>query len=227
MKTFGLAFVLLFFVNSIIFSQSSDIKQEDRVYLKGGYQRSFHVHTGYIPKGSGSREKRSYYTEDWYNNFYGGIGYRYTNKISFEVMYEFIDDIGYADKQVRGMKMNPPENLYSYVFSEFSSHEMTLRSIIFVNNDRTEDPVYFTAGITFTMQPVNNRFIDEYEDGHIFISDSYNRFAAGPLAGVGIYWDFGPVGVTTEFTFGSKVSIFRKGLSETSIKLSISPVLKL
>ena len=227
MKTIGFAAVTLFFLICSIVSQTSEVKYEDRIYLKGGYQRSFHIHTGYITKDSAGRQRRSFYTEAWYDNFSGGIGYRHTNKVSIEVLYEFIDDIGYADKQNRGVKENTHENLYSYVFSEFSSHEVTIRSIVFVNNDRTENPVYFVAGFTLTLQPVDNRFIDEYEDRTEYSGNSYSRIAAGPVAGVGIYWDFGPVGFETEFTFGSKVSVNRKGLSETSMKLSISPVLRL
>ncbi|MEO8514466.1 MAG: hypothetical protein ABI543_12975 [Ignavibacteria bacterium] len=226
MRTFGLAVVLSFFLISFANAQSANENLAERFYLTGGYQHSFHSYAGFVLKDGGFRQSRSFEAEGWFDNFQGGIGFKMNNKFSLEVMYEYTGEIGYSDKQFKQSIPEPPWNFYSYMFTDFSSHELTFRGIIFVNDDRTDDPVYFVSGLSFSYQPVENRFIDEYKDRVVTVENSYKRVAAGPVAGVGVFWDLGYISFTTEFTFSAKASVFKPGLSETSMKLSISPVFK-
>lgn len=224
MKTFGLAVVFLFFVICSVNAQQENENFSERFYLTGGYQHSFHSYAGFVRKDGGNRQPRSFTTQGWYDNFQGGVGFKLNNRFSIEAMYEFTGNLGYSDKLLRQSTFEPPYDYYSYMFTDFSSHELTFRGIIFVNDDRKDNPVYFVSGLSFSYQPVENRFIDEYEERVVTVESSYKRVAAGPVAGVGIFWDLGYISFTTEFSFSAKTSVFKPGLSETSMKLSISPV---
>jgi hypothetical protein len=225
MKTFGLAVVLLFFVTCLAYSQESKVTFEDKLYFKGGYAHSYRSATGFVQKDFSQKGGPGVYPSGWADVFTGTAGYKLNNRVSIEVSYEYMNGLSFSETVLHRQSIE--ESYYSTVETSYKAHEVSFKGTLFVNDDRNDDPVYFIGGLTFALQPVNNRFVDEFEDRTETILNSYNRFAAGLVAGFGIFWDTGFLKFTTEVTIGTKFSIGRKELSETSFSLNISPLIGL
>jgi len=229
MKLFGFAIVLSFFLINILKAQSLNDTMntfKDRVYVRGGYEYSFRSGAGYILKDRAKRNSaKSVFPEGSVDVFSAGIGYEYGNRLYFELNYEYMGDLGYSNAEIR--EWSYEKQYYTYVYNSFKSHDFTLRGIYFVNEDRRIDPIYFISGLSFSVQPVNNRFVDEYEDRTETVLQSYNRYVVGPVAGVGIFWDIWPISFQTEISFGARVEFFRGSkFSETLLNFNFSPVFR-
>lgn len=223
MKALILA-VLFFQIHFSSAQNNFELKPED-IFLKGSYNYSYRNNTGKIILSDYSWNSAGINSGNWVQIFGGSLGYQYNKTIQFEVSYSQVTEQGLSDIYIR--ESNPEKKFYSYRFSKYSSSDITFRANIFPNPDRRINPVYFTGGITFSVQPVENRAIDEFEDKTEILNYSYTRMAAGPLAGVGIFWDFGNINFTTEFTFTARYSIGRRDIFETAMNFTFSPVLKL
>lgn len=228
MKSLGLAVVLSFFLISFTGSQIIKNDSAGRLYLKGGVDRSFHAYSGPLTEDIDGRKKRSFSIENWVSSFSGGLGIKLNSRINFELLYELLGKMEYFEMH-REFFGNLPSarDFNSYTFTDFTSNEFSFRSIIFVNSDRTVNPVYFVTGLTLSFQPVNTKFVNEYDDRTETFVDSFNRISLGPVAGLGVFWDLGALSVTAELNIGGKISVNRKKFSETSFSINISPVLKL
>jgi hypothetical protein len=225
----ALAFVFLFFVTGIN-AQDPDLSFVKKLYVKAGYQYTFRSGSGSVRK-----DRRKYFgfsvsPEGWADVFTAGVGYKLSQKLYLETTYEYMNGVGFQSEEVRfanGMISSEEEYPLSSVGNSYKAHDLTARAIVFVNNDRTVDPIYFISGITFSVQPVRNIYRDRYEDSTVITDQRYTRVIAGPVAGVGIFWETGFVKFATELTIGARFSIGKKELSETTINFSISPVIGL
>ncbi len=218
----SMAVVSLFFVTGIK-AQDSSFLSADRIYLKAGYQYTFRSGSGSVRKDRTKRFGTAVSPEGWVDVFTAGVGFKLSPKLYLEATYEYMKGVSYSNSQVR--QSTYEKNYYSIVGTSYKSHDLTARAIVFVNKDRTIDPIYFVSGLTFSIQPVNNRFEDQYEDRVEIIDQNYTRLLAGPVAGVGVFWETGFVKFATEITIGSRFSLGKKELSETTINFSISPII--
>lgn len=223
MKALILA-VLFFQIHFSAAQNNFELKPED-IFLKGSYNYSYRNNTGKIILSNYSRNSAGINSGNWVQIFGGSLGYQYIKTIQFEVSYSQVTEQGLNDIYIR--EQTPEMKLYSYWFSKFTSNDFTFRANIFPNPDRRENPVYFIAGITFSVQPVENKAIDEYEDKTEIFDYSFTRITAGPVAGVGIFWDLGYLNFMTEFSFSAKYSAGRRDIFETLMNFTFSPVLKL
>jgi hypothetical protein len=227
MKPFGLAVVLSFFTISILNSQVLNEKFEDKIYLKAGYVYTYQSGIGHISKkvGGGRKIGATMDPKGWYQTFNAGLGYEFSERLYFDITYQFTGNMSFSETERWGN--GPNSTLLSNISTSYDIYDLTLRGNYFVNVDRRDDPIYYSFGLSFSVQPVNNKFIEEYEDRTVTTNESYTRFSAGPVAGVGIYWETGPVTFMTEVMIGSRVSIWKKEMVETSITLNFSPVIRL
>ncbi|MCI0450582.1 MAG: hypothetical protein L0Y79_12515 [Chlorobi bacterium] len=224
MKLSGFAIVLSLFLLEILKAQhltDNKNKLTDDVYIKAGYGYSYRTGAGYVLKDRNKRNTaRSVFPEGSIDGFGGGIGYEYNNRLYFELIYEYMGDLGYSNSETF-------EQYYGSVNNSYESHDFTMRGIYFVNNDRRDDPIYFISGLSFSVQRVKNTFVDEYEDRKETVFQSYNRYVLGPVAGLEIYWDIWPISFQTELSFGARVEIFRgTRFSETLFNFNFSPLIR-
>lgn len=230
MKPFGLAVVLSFFLTGLLFPQIHEDKlsstDEGKLFIRFGYDHSYRSSSAYVSKSTSKRKaSATVYPAGWSDVLLAGIGYEYSNRLYFDLTYEYMNGLSYSRSEV--WKTTLTDKFYTHVASEYKAHELTLRANYFVNDNRKDDPIYFVGGVTFSAQPVKNRFVDEDENETVITETSYRRFAAGPVAGVGVFWETGILSFMTELTIGSKFSIWKKEVSETSINISVSPLLRI
>lgn len=225
MKPLGLAVLCLFFFIDSLNAQDKGRFSLDKFFVKAGYEHTYRSASSYVSKNVTSKRGTILNPEAWVNAFYAGVGYEFNNIFHLEVEYRYVNEI--SDGISERWKITLENTYYRYYASSYKTHELILRGNIFVNNDRRDDPVYFTSGIVFSVQPVRDLLIEEDEDRTEITKHSYNRVMTGPMAGVGIFWDFGDVCVQTEAIIGSKFSISRKDASEIMFAVNISPVFKL
>lgn len=223
----ALAVVFLFFVTGIK-AQDSSYLSADRIYLKAGYQYTFRSGSGSVRKDRTKRLGTSVSPEGWVDVFTAGVGFKLSPKLYVEASYEYMKGVGYQSEEIRyspGLFGTGEEIPLSSVGNSYKSHDLTARALIFVHNDRRINPIYFISGLTFSVQPVHNIFTDRYEDRTEILNQNYTRLLAGPVAGVGVFWETGFIKFATELTIGSRFSIGKKELSETTINFSISPII--
>ncbi|MBE2217616.1 MAG: hypothetical protein IAE90_05395 [Ignavibacteria bacterium] len=223
----SLAVVSLFFVTGLK-AQDSSYLSADRIYLKAGYQYTFRSGSGSVRKDRTKYFGTAVSPEGWVDVFTAGVGFKLSPKIYLETTYEYMKGVGFQSEESRVYNGHPSNGeeypLYS-VNNFYKSHDLTARALVFVHNDRRVNPIYFISGLTLSVQPVHNIFTDRYEDRTEIFDQNYTRLLAGPVAGVGVFWETGFIKFATELTIGSRFSLGKKELSETTINFSISPII--
>ena len=223
----ALAVLFSFFVTGVK-AQDSSFISADRLYLKAGYQYTFRSGSGSVRKDRSKRLGTAVSPEGWVDVFTAGVGFKLSPKLYLETTYEYMKGVGFQTEDTRvlnGSTWNGSEYPVYSVNNFYKSHDLTARALVFVHNDRRVNPIYFISGLTLSVQPVHNVFTDRYEDRTEIFDQNYTRLLAGPVAGVGVFWETGFIKFATELTIGSRFSLGKKELSETTINFSISPII--
>jgi len=188
-----------------------------------GFLKKLSFRAGYVISSINNYNSYSRLTDIC--NLLLSVSYDYNKQLQFDISYRYLANLS---SLISNNAVD--EFYYTSHYKTFNSYMFSLKANYFLSKNRDSNPVYFTGGITGSIQPVHEWLsgyynkVDTMGGFTSYIHDqrigSYNRLLLGPEVGGGIYLNFGKVSFQSELTYSARFSLFRdRGYRELSFSL--------